>query len=72
MKQKAKNEFGQNKNLSYFLIFLRRETTSGLDILPASTGGKGAHQKFLDQKSVRFEGSRMLRHGVISNFNMRE
>ena len=70
-KQDGKNVLGQWKIFSYFLIYLRMERSSGLQFLHASRGSKDAHRRFLDQKSVKFEGSRMLRYGDISDWKMK-
>ena len=67
----GKNVLRQYKKFSYFLFFPRRERSSGLDFLQASRGWKDAHSKFFDQKSVKFEGSRMLRYGDISDWKMK-
>ena len=67
---RSKNVLGQYKIFSYFLIFLRRERGLGLEFFEPSRSSNNAHPKFFIQKSVNFEGSRMLRYGVISDWKM--
>ena len=70
-KQDGKNVLGHRKIFWYFLNFLRRERSSGMEFWQASRGWKDAQPKFFDQKSVKFEGSMMLRYGVINDWNIK-
>ena len=70
MKQLAKNVLRQSKKFEYFLNFLRSERSSALEFWLSRRGWKAAQPKFFDPKSVKFEGSRMLRYGVISDWKM--
>ena len=54
-----------------FFNFLRSESSSCLNSWQPSRGWKGAHLKFSYQKTVKFEGSRILRYGVISDWKMK-
>ena len=60
----------QYKIFSYFSFFSEGKRSSGLDFLHASRGWNGAHPVFFDQKSVKFDGSRMLPYEVISDWKM--
>ena len=45
--------------------------SAGLEFWKASRGWKAAHLNSFDQKSVKFEGLRMLRYVVISDCKMK-
>ena len=70
MKQKAINVLAAMEIFFIFLNFLRREMRSGREFLQASRGWKAAHPKVFDRKSADFDGSRMLRYGVISDWKI--
>ena len=57
--------------MNIFSIFLRSKRSSGLEFWQASRGWKDAHPKFFEEKSVKFDGSRMLRYGVINEWKMK-
>ena len=53
-----------------FFNFLQSERSSGLKFWQSSRCLKADHQKFFEQKSVKFEGFRMTRSVVISDWKM--
>ena len=59
------------KNFHNFLIFLRMQRNSRMEYLQASRCWKAAHSKLFDQISVKYEGSTVLRYGVISDWKMK-
>ena len=58
---------------NFFIFF--NFSPKGKELRPGlwapSRGWKCAHPKFFDQKSVKLEVSRMLRYGVISQWNLK-
>ena len=58
------------QKFSYFLIVLRSERSSLMEFWQASIGLKSAHPKIFDQKSLKSEGSSILRYGVRSDWKM--